>query len=277
MKITKFLMLASASFAFVATPAFAQSEDEEWEGAYIGGSIGLAAQNNDRNEGVVFDTNLDGNFNNTVNNVAGANAFSTGFCSGFPNSNNAPAGCKDDDDKGIDFGVRLGYDWQFGAFVIGALAEVERTRIEDSVTAFSTTPAAYTFSRKLKGVASIKIRGGYAFGDNLVYATGGVARGDFKRSYFTTNTVNSFGQRGGDEPEGYQAGLGFERKIADRVTIGVEWLHTELDDEGYVVRIGPPTAPTNPFILVNPQGTDQIRSDDKFDYDTFRVTTSYRF
>ena len=269
-------LFAAAAAVWLVTAGAAHAQ-ANWTGPYIGAHAGYAVRSDTDGETTPFDTNLDGNFNNTVNNVAGANAFSTGFCSGFPNSNNAPAGCKDDDDKGIDFGVRLGYDWQFGAFVIGALAEVERTRIEDSVTAFSTTPAAYTFSRKLKGVASIKIRGGYAFGDNLVYATGGVARGDFKRSYFTTNTVNSFGQRGGDEPEGYQAGLGFERKIADRVTIGVEWLHTELDDEGYVVRIGPPTAPTNPFILVNPQGTDQIRSDDKFDYDTFRVTTSYRF
>ena len=61
------LLLGAASLSMIATPAFAQSEDEEWEGAYIGGSIGLAAQNNDRNENVVFDTNLDGGFGDTVN------------------------------------------------------------------------------------------------------------------------------------------------------------------------------------------------------------------
>jgi outer membrane immunogenic protein len=70
-KISWILRMSTASFAAFATPAHAQSEDEECGGAYIGGSFGLGAQSNDRNETVVFDTNRDGNFDNNVNTVLG--------------------------------------------------------------------------------------------------------------------------------------------------------------------------------------------------------------
>ena len=85
MKNITSLMLATASLSLFAAPAFAQEIDEDWTGPYIGGSIGLAAQNNDRGEGVEFDTNLDGTYGDTVNTSLGANAFSPGFCGGAAN------------------------------------------------------------------------------------------------------------------------------------------------------------------------------------------------
>lgn len=264
----------TALLALLAAGA-AQAQTADWSGPYIGAYAGYASRSDTDGETILFDTNLDGTFNNTVNTAAGANAFSPGFCAGFPIGNNAAAGCKSDDD-GVDLGVRLGYDWQFGNFVVGGVAEIGRQDVSDSVTAFSSTPAAYTFTRKLRALGALRVRGGYAFGENLVYATGGVARGDFKRSFLTTNTANRFPLRGGDEPDGYQVGLGYERKFSD-VTIGVEWMYTELDDEGYLSRATGPAPATNPFILVNANGTDFSRSDDKFDINSFRITASYRF
>jgi hypothetical protein len=40
----KYLLMASATLAITASPVLGQSETNDWEGAYIGGSIGLAAQ-----------------------------------------------------------------------------------------------------------------------------------------------------------------------------------------------------------------------------------------
>ena len=41
-----------------------------------------------------------------------------------------------------------------------------QAQFSDAVTAFSTTPAAYTFHRKLTDLWALRARGGYAFGDN---------------------------------------------------------------------------------------------------------------
>ena len=96
MKISQILLIGAASLATFATPAFAQSEDKQWEGAYIGGSFGLGSQNNDRNESVVFDTNRDGAFDNSVNKILGVNAFAPGFCGGASTGTAPTDGCMRD-------------------------------------------------------------------------------------------------------------------------------------------------------------------------------------
>jgi len=95
-----------------------QAAAQNWTGLYVGGSIGAGFQKENASETVRFDTNLDGTFTDTVRTVAGADAFSTGFCGGLAVGAMASAGCTDDED-GIDFGGRLGYDRQFGRMVVG--------------------------------------------------------------------------------------------------------------------------------------------------------------
>lgn len=161
--------------------------------------------------------------------------------------------------------------------MVGTLVEGSRTNVEDSVAAFSTTPAQYTFTRKLKTLGAIRARGGYAFGDNLIYATGGVAQGEVKHSFNTTNTANTFRLTDDDKASGYQWGGGFERKIAPQVTLGVEYLYTQLEDDGFVVRAAGPAAATNPFLIANTNGTDFRRSEEDFEVHSVRVTAAYRF
>lgn len=277
MKITKFLMLASASLAFVATPAFAQSDDEEWEGPYIGGSIGLAAQNNDRNENVVFDTNLDGGFGDTIRTTTGVDAFSPGFCGGAANGRTPIEGCRGDKD-GLEYNIRAGYDVQQGNIVYGFVLEGGKNESRDSVTAYSTTPAFYTFTRELDYSLQARARVGYAARGALFYATGGAAYAKIDNSFSTSNGANSFTNNGGTKSWGYSYGGGTEVKIAKNLSIGVEYLYTNYVDDDYVVRVGPGTAPiTNPFRIVNANGTDMRRGDSDFDMHNIRFTTTFRF
>jgi outer membrane immunogenic protein len=277
MKITKFLTLASVSLAFAATPAFAQSEDEEWEGAYIGGNIGIAAQSNDRNEGVVFDTNLDGTYGDTVRTSAGADAFSPGFCGGAANGRTPIEGCRGDKD-GLEYNVRAGYDSQMGNIVVGFLLEAGKNESRDSVTAFSTTPANYVFTREVDYSAQARARVGYAARGALFYATGGAAYAKIDNSFTTTNGANSFTNNGGTKSWGYSYGGGAEVKIAKNFSIGLEYLYTNYVDDDYVVNVGPGTAPiTNPFRIVNANGTDMRRADSDFDMHNIRFTAAFRF
>jgi outer membrane immunogenic protein len=277
MKISHILMIGAASLASIATPAFAQSDDEQWEGAYIGGSFGLGAQSNDRSENVVFDTNLDGSFDNNVNTVLGANAFSPGFCGGAATGNSAAGGCRGDKD-GYDYNIRAGYDMQSGNIVYGFLLEGGKSESRDSVTAFSTTPAAYTFTRKLDYSVQARARVGYAARGALFYATGGAAYAKINNSFSTTNGANSFTDNRNSKSWGYSYGGGTEVKVARNFSIGLEYLYTNFVDDDYVVSVGRGTAAaTNPFLLVNPQGTDMRRGDSDFDTHSIRLTAAFRF
>ena len=268
---------AIAGAALLATPAFAQDADT-WTGLYVGGHIGYGFQPKDESETILFDTNLDGNFGDTVNTSAPANAFSPGFCGGAANGPTPADGC-DGDRDGIEGGVHIGYDDQTsGSFVIGAVADYDRTRLRDSVSAFSTTPARYTMTRRLRDTASFRLRAGFAAGRTLFYATGGLAYGNIRNSFTTSNTANSFTDNGNEHGWGYVFGGGVERKLGSHVSIGLQYLYRSIDAGDYVVRAGPGTAPlTNPFRIVNPNGTDFARSSDRFTSHAVQATASYRF
>ena len=165
----KSLNLAIAATLALAAGA-AHAEDANWTGFHVGVVGGYAVRSESSGESIGFDTNLDGKFDNTVNNAAGANAFSTGFCGGAFNTNAAPGGCRGDDKSDIEIGVRAGYDYQFaGNWVVGGVVEYTQLQLQDAVTAFSITPAAYTFTRKLRDTIAIRARAGYALGDNQLY------------------------------------------------------------------------------------------------------------
>jgi outer membrane immunogenic protein len=270
---------SALALAFVSTPALAQSVAPDWSGPYIGIFGGYGQANDDEDERLGFDRNLDGTFGETVSTAAGADAFGPGFCGGAANSALAADGC--DDDKGApEAGVRAGYDWQFGNFVVGGLAEYSVTDIEDRATGFSTTPAYYTFERELESLAAVRARLGYAMGPALVYATGGYAYGQFDNNFTTSNRANSFNTtEDSEDGDGWQAGGGVEYALGRGLTVSGEYLYTSLDVDSPLVRVGPGSAPaSNPFILPpNTTGTDMIRSNGRFGTHHVRVGMNYRF
>lgn len=224
---------------------------------------------------VLFDTNLDGAFDDTVRTAAGANAFSPGFCIGAAGSAVPSGGCAVDD-RGIDVGVRGGYDWQSGALVVGAVAELAAPDHIDSVSAFSTTPAFYTFTRELKWVSGFRGRAGAGVGPVMIYGTGGTAWAKIDHSFTTSNSVNTFVEGADDMAWGVQFGGGAEFKFG-RVAVGGEYLWTRLmDEDKYTVRSQGPAPATNPFILTNAAGTDLQRAD-RFEFGALRVTAGARF
>ncbi len=269
------VVLAAAASA---APAFAQTTEDSWTGFYVGGSVGATVQSNDQGSSVLFDTNQDGDFDNNVNTSGGANAFSPGFCGGAADGTAPTSGCRNDKD-GIEYFGHVGFDKQMGNFVIGAVGEFGKNDIRDSTSAFSTTPASYTFSRTLKYSAGLRLRAGYTpNGKTLFYATGGGAYGKIRNRFTTTNTANSFTGNGNSDAYGWSAGGGVDQKLGSHFSVGLQYLFTNLNDDDYTVRAGPGTAPaTNPFLLVNSSGTDMRRSDDKFRYHSIRATASFRF
>lgn len=274
--MTKFgisILLASAAGL---TPALAQEGD--YNGLYVGGSFGVTAQPNDRGSTVLFDTDRNGAFGDTVRTAAGANAFSTGFCNGSAIGNSAAGGCRSDDD-GLEYYGHVGADTQFGQIVVGVVAEGGKSEARDDVTAFSTTPASYTLSRSFRYNLGARGRIGYTPNNaTLFYATGGVAYAKIRNRFSTTNAANAFSTNGNSDAWGYSAGGGVEQRVTPNFSIGLQYLFTKYRDDEFRVTAARGAAPvTNPFILVNANGTDFRRSDTAFRTHSMRVQANFRF
>lgn len=265
-----------------ATPALSQTtvpdDDTPFTGIYVGVAGGYDVQRNDQNSSILFDRNLDGKFGDGVLTSTGADAFSPGSCPGRARGNVPNLGCVSDKDGAAYYG-RVGIDRQFGHFVGGIVGEFGKSEITDSVSSFSTTPASYTMTRRVNWEAGLRLRGGYAANTTLFYATGGAGYAQIGRSFRTTNTVNDFDPRGKRNQFGFQGGGGIEQKISRNLSIGLEYLYHQYDDDDFRVRATAGTAPaTNPFILApNTTGTDLRRSDEKFRWHSMRATAAFRF
>ena len=285
MRSLSFVTLTAGLAAALSTPAFAQDTTDvaPFSGLYAGGSIGFDAQPNDGGSGLLFDRNLDGTFGDTVSLAApqvngNTNAFAPGFCNGRARSN-ANFNCAKDKD-GMSYAARLGFDKQMGNVVVGLVGEFGKPEIRDSVSGFSTTPAAYVFTRKVKYDASVRARVGYAANTTLFYATGGPAYAKVRHSFYTiNNNANAFAADGDNDTWGFVAGGGIEQKLGRNFSIGLEYLYNQYKDDDYTVRVSRGTAlATNPFVLApNTTGTDIQRSDDKFRWHSVRATAAFRF
>lgn len=133
----------------------------------------------------------------------------TGFYGGVQ-----AGGAKITTDDGADLegqgglgGVHLGYDYDFGDYVLGAGVEYDAGEIELDNS-----------NEALHDVTRLKLRAGYDMGQGLPYITAGAAAANLKDAGYA---------------EGSFVGLGYEHKVTNNVTVGGEVLRhqfTDLDD-----------------------------------------------
>ncbi|MBJ6120683.1 outer membrane protein [Sphingomonas mollis] len=272
-------LLGLASFAALATPAFAQetTEDRSFSGIYVGAAGGYDVQPNDVGSRILFDRNLDGNFNNTVLTGTGGNAFNPGFCNGRA-TQTANVACRNDKDGWAYYG-RVGMDVQRSNIVIGAVGEFGKSEITDSVTGFSSTPANYVMTRSVKWESSIRGRAGYAADTTLFYGTFGAGYARIDRSFSSSQSTNTFTGRGDRNQWGILGGGGIEQKLGRNFSVGMEYMYHQYQDNDYRVRVtGPAGTPfTNATNGGTVNGTDIARSDDKFRWHSIRATAAFRF
>lgn len=114
----------------------------------------------------------------------------------------------DEDFNGATFGGHVGYNYDFGSFVVGG--ELEAMGTND----FTADDAAL----ELDNVLRAKVRAGYDAGAFLPYITGGYAQG-------------TVGTAGDDlEDNGYFYGVGVDYALSDTITVGGEYLRHDFED-----------------------------------------------
>ncbi len=252
----KFAVLAP--LVFFAAPAFAADAVFEepapiaaemvvgdWSGFYAGVQIGYAFGDTGEFELDPFTPGLQ-------------TAFAPGFSGDFEDS--------------VIGGVHVGYDWQFGSIVVGGILDISATDLSDDQNGFSVTPARYTITRELDFLATLRARLGYAISDRfLVYGTGGLAYGEVDFSYEQPGsgavTTTSGGQ---DDDFGYTVGAGVEGKVTEKISLGLEYLYTDLGDNDFTANLT-----GGPFGAA--PGTNGTGSDEDFDFHTVQLKMSYRF
>lgn len=276
------LLTAASAAALVLTAGAAAAQEQTWDGLYIGTYAGVQGLTDSQDsERIQFDRDLNGSFNDTIVTGTGVNAFNPGFCDSRAGGPTGAQACSQERAR-PEYGLRIGYDRQFGGWVVGGVAEIGGSDVRDSVTAFSITPAYYTMNRRLSGLGAARLRVGYGTDGVLNrpilgYVTGGVAAGRVERSFATSNATNTFTERGDDGyAYGYQLGAGLETRVNSNVTVGLEYMYTTLNDDDYRVRVAGGAA-GNPFLVGNAGGADFRRGNDDFNTHSLRVNLGYRF
>lgn len=120
--------------------------------------------------------------------------------------NNLDSNISGSDDTVIG-GLFVGYDYDFGNFVLGSSLDYDFTDAE--IAAGPNLPV------DLENIFRAKLRAGYKLGDGLIYGTGGYAKA------FTDNL--------GDD-DGYFVGAGYETMVTDSFSLGGELLYHEFDN-----------------------------------------------
>lgn len=110
-----------------------------------------------------------------------------------------------DEVNGLTYGVHAGYDYDFGALVLGGEVEYSLFDVTDAVSGL-----------EVDSVTRLKVRAGYDAGDFLPYATFGGAR-------LATSGIDG-------EDEGYFYGVGADYRMTDSIRVGAELLRHEFDD-----------------------------------------------
>lgn len=150
------------------------------------------------------------------------------------------------------FGASAGLNFQWGSFVGGiegdigfaaTSAHLGYSRV-DNVPG-SPFPGVNTDTRydtDFGAIGTLRLRGGYAFGDTLVFGTAGAAAGNVEnrfglslRGVYTSPDWSASGLR-----LGYTVGAGVERRLTNATSVKFEMLYVNLADR--VVRGADPAA-----------------------------------
>lgn len=107
------------------------------------------------------------------------------------------------DGNGAVGGLALGYDYDFGQFVMGGAIEYDAADIDMGAGV------------NIDSIARLKLRAGYDLGKALIFASAGAAQAD----------VASLGT-----DDGWFVGFGYEQRLTETLSLGSEVTYHKFDD-----------------------------------------------
>lgn len=122
---------------------------------------------------------------------------------------------------GMTGGVHGGYNYQTGPWVVGAEADIELANVDGDNPDW---PFGDNTKAKIDSQGSLRLRGGYAIGQTLLYATGGLALAHVKTDYYDGSAHDSYS----DTKAGWTIGTGLECAFTTNWTARVEYRYVDL-------------------------------------------------
>ena len=141
-------------------------------------------------------------------------------------------------DTSFTGGGQLGCNWQFDpSWVVGLEGDINY--LHGSRGQSFRIPGEDTVQQtRLRWLATVRARFGYAWGPSYLYATGGLALGDVKSSVTVAGTSNHAVTYSGSSSAtraGWTVGAGFEHAFTNRLSLKLEYLHFDLGEADYSV------------------------------------------
>jgi outer membrane immunogenic protein len=136
-----------------------------------------------------------------------------------------PAASFDVSGSGALGGVQLGYDYQTGPWVFGAVADIAFTNHEASLSGSIPGVGNASAESELKYLGTVRARAGYAFDRALFYGHGGFAYGKTEQDV-VLDGVSVFS--GDKSRTGFVVGAGVEYAITDRISFQTEYSYVDL-------------------------------------------------
>jgi outer membrane immunogenic protein len=137
-------------------------------------------------------------------------------------------------------GGQIGYNWQWGAFVLGGEADIQgrdRTASANGLLPFAGNVIdQVNLSQTDKWFGTFRAKAGVAAGNALFYVTGGGAYGEIDHSYTEIRVTTGQARTLSDSQErgGWSAGGGIEYMVWKNVSIGAEYLYIDLGNDTLV-------------------------------------------
>ena len=162
----------------------------------------------------------------------------------FPGLAEHPVGPPDPDLSGAFVGGQVTGLYQFDHVVIGAVADISFTDVEDTVRDGNFI----TQETKLDRFGTVRGVLGFSVGRFLPYATAGWAWADASYTErcpdgaafgfcrpFANGGAGPYNVKGDDTLDGWAYGAGLKYAISDHFTIGIEYLRLDLDEGLFIL------------------------------------------
>jgi outer membrane immunogenic protein len=175
-----------------------------------------------------------------------------------------------------EVGGQVGYNWQMKSLVLGIEGDLQWTNINSTAAVANAilAPFAGTATSRLDWFGTGRGRIGLlATPSWLLYATGGVAFGDLRRTFsggFPSLGQTFFGSSN-DTRVGWVVGAGSEWKFAQNWIVGLEYLHMELDSNSFSATTSGAGCTLTGLTSCN------FTVSDRFKADIVRARLSYQF
>lgn len=145
--------------------------------------------------------------------------FYAGVNAGYGWASAESLGVTADDGRGLFGGAQIGYNHDFGGFVLGLEADLQLSDIH-----YEETVSGVTGRTAIDNFGTVRARAGIAVDRFLPYVTGGFAWGNAAISLSSGGTTLSLD----DTYKGWTVGAGAEYAVLDNVSIKGEYLYTDF-------------------------------------------------